>query len=476
MSTREAAKNRARSTTAHGTRAVRAFFAAALIALGVGIASAPAAARGGDDNQILVVQVEGLLDPPNATLVRDAIERANDSTNTTMVILQIDSGGAVDIDLAPILDAIDESTVPIVAWVGPSGAEAEGAATVLVEAAHVATVATDTSLGPASPLRLDDPGSPPEAEVAALLVALAEARDRNPEIARQMATERVGASELGDAATGIGIRPTLGDVIVALDGETVETAAGPVELSTARVVGEGVDRRREPNQDVLFDRLGLQDQVLHTLISPSIAYLLLVAGLALIVFEFFTVSIGIAGITGGVAVVGAFIGFSHLPVTWWAVALLLLAMFGFAVDVQAGRLGPWTGIGLAALVAASLTLYGGSSRLNVPWWVILLVVLGTLLFMVGGMTAVIRARFSTPTVGREGMVGATGEAEVDVAPDGVVVIDGARWRARTNRATPIKAGEPVRVVAVEGLLLEVEPPTGGARDYREAYRERRGRK
>jgi membrane-bound serine protease (ClpP class) len=155
--------------------------------------------------------------------------------------------------------------------------------------------------------------------------------------------------------------------------------------------------------------------------------------------------------------------------------LILLAMLGFAIDVQAGGLGPWTGIGLAALVAGSVTLYGGSSRLDVPWWVIALVVLGTLLFMLGAMTAVIRARFSTPTVGREGMVGATGAAEVDLAPGGVVVIDGARWRARTNRATPIKAGDPVRVVAVEGVVLEVEPPTGGARDYREAYRTRRAR-
>ena len=62
--------------------------------------------------------------------------------------------------------------------------------------------------------------------------------------------------------------------------------------------------------------------------------------------------------------------------------------------------------------------------------------------MLGGMTAMIRARFSTPTIGREDIVGEIGVAEVDVAPDGVVVIRDAPWRARTNRATPIAAGEP----------------------------------
>jgi len=56
------------------------------------------------------------------------------------------------------------------------------------------------------------------------------------------------------------------------------------------------------------------------------------------------------------------------------------------------------------------------------------------------------------------------------------MIDGARWRARTNRATPIAAGDPVRVVEIDGLVLEVEPEEGGAEDYREKYRERKRRR
>jgi membrane-bound serine protease (ClpP class) len=192
------------------------------------------------------------------------------------------------------------------------------------------------------------------------------------------------------------------------------------------------------------------------------------------VFEFYTCGIGLAGVVGAAALVGALVGFSHLPVAWWAVGLLVLGVFGFAVDVQAGGLGAWTFIGGASLVAGSLTLYGGSARLNPPWWVLVIVIVGTVLFMLGAMTAVVRSRFSTPTVGREGMIGEEGRAEIDVAPDGVVVIQGARWRARTNRATPIAAGDRVRVVAVAGLALEVEPEEGGARDYRDRARGRHG--
>jgi membrane-bound serine protease (ClpP class) len=87
--------------------------------------------------------------------------------------------------------------------------------------------------------------------------------------------------------------------------------------------------------------------------------------------------------------------------------------------------------------------------------------------MVTGMPTMVRTRFSTPTIGREWMIGSVGDAVESVDPDGVVKIHDALWRARTNRATPVAVGETVRVVAVEGLVLEVEPEDGGARDYRE---------
>ena len=146
---------------------------------------------------------------------------------------------------------------------------------------------------------------------------------------------------------------------------------------------------------------------------------------------------------------------------------LLLGIFGLAVDVQAGGLGPWTFIGGAALVAGSIWLYDGSAALDPAWWVLVLVIGATLLFMLSGMTAMVRSRFSTPTIGREELVGEMGVAEVDVDPDGVVRVRDALWRARTNRATPIAPGDAVRVVAVEGVVLEVEPEAGGARDYRD---------
>jgi len=144
-------------------------------------------------------------------------------------------------------------------------------------------------------------------------------------------------------------------------------------------------------------------------------------------------------------------------------------MVGFTVDVQTGVPRFWSAVGVIGLIVGSLRLYDGQS---ISWITLLVGILGVSLFMIGGMPAMVRTRFSTPTIGREWMIGDLGEAVNDVDPDGVIRLRGALWRARTNRATPIKAGEPVRVVEVSGLLLEVEPEAGGAVDYRERRRDR----
>ena len=193
--------------------------------------------------------------------------------------------------------------------------------------------------------------------------------------------------------------------------------------------------------------------------SPPVAYFLLVAGLTLMVFEFFTVGIGLAGAIGAVAVVLAAYGLAVLPTRPVAVALIVLGILGYAVDVQAGAPRFWTGIGTVAVIAGSWMLYAG---LPVPWLTAVLTVTGVALFMLAAMPATVRARFSTPTIGRESMVGEVGLATADLAPEGMVRVRDALWRARTNRATPISSGDRVRVAGVEGLVLQVEPTEGDA--------------
>jgi membrane-bound serine protease (ClpP class) len=211
------------------------------------------------------------------------------------------------------------------------------------------------------------------------------------------------------------------------------------------------------------------NQLMHTVASPPVAYLLFAIGLALLVLEFFTAGIGIAGLVGVVCTFLGCYGLAALPVRGWSVGLFTLAIIALAIDVQVGVPRLWTAIGLGMFVVSSFTLYrpidGTDMRMS---WLTLAsgVIMMSLAFIVG-MPSIVRTRFATPTIGREWMIGSTGMAVTDISPDGIVMIHEASWRARTNRATPLTAGSVLRVVGIDGVTLDVEPMEGAARDYRE---------
>jgi membrane-bound serine protease (ClpP class) len=390
--------------------------ATALLALGlaltlplVGKASAAAS------RHVDVIQVGGLIDPVNADFITRSVAKA-EADHADALVIQLDSRGGVvsDARMDRVALALAHATVPVAVWVGGSGhPRATGQAALIVETADVVGLAPKARV-PATALR---PGQSLEA-------------------------------------------PTLGLFIVNLDGRVVAGKA----LHTARVLSApGSTPRRELTVTPVFGKPGLVARLLHGVASPSASYLLLAAGLLLAVFEFYSAGIGLAAGTGAICLVLSAYGLGVLPIRPWALVLIVLGVLGYAVDVQAGAPRFWTVVGTIAFVIGSLRLFHG---LQASPLILAAVVAGTALFMVAGMPSMLRTRFSTPTIGREAMIGETGVATGDVAPEGTVEVLGAPWRARTNRSTPILAGAVIRVVGIDGLLLEVEPEVGGARDYR----------
>ena len=171
-----------------------------------------------------------------------------------------------------------------------------------------------------------------------------------------------------------------------------------------------------------------------------------------------------AGVVGAGSFILAGYGLGVLPIRWWGVGLICLSMLAFAIDVQTGVPRFWTAAGFVMFVVGSFTIYDGYS---LSWVTLLVAFVGVALTFLAGMPSMVRTRFSTPTIGREWMVGELGRAVTAVSPDGVVQIRDALWRASTNRATPIEELDRVRVTGIDGLVLEVEPEEGGARDYRD---------
>ncbi len=380
-----------------------------------------------------VVEVSGFLDGIMANFIEQSMEQAA-AKGSLGLVLQVNSSRAIidDERLVELAAGIRASRVPVYMWVGPSGSVASGAV------GQLAGVVSDLALAPGS--ELGDLGP---------LILLPEHltgpfADAYPSLQDRMISS-AEAIELGLARQA----PTLGLFVIDLPG--FET-----EIDTS-----GDEPVRVPVTPVRFAKLSLVDQFMHTAASPALAYLLFLAGAGLLVFELYTAGVGLAGGLGALSFLLGCYGLAALPANGWAVGLLVLSMFGYGVDIQTGVPRVWTVIATVCLAAGSLTLFDGVS---LSWVTLLAGIIGVTAGMVTGMPAMVRTRFGTPTIGREWMIGALGVARDAVDPEGVVIIDGAPWRARTQRATPVAEGDPIRVMALEGLVLTVEPAGDGDAD------------
>lgn len=407
---------------------VLAHLAALAVLLAAPASAAPAAPQqtGEGTGYVSVIEVSGLLDRVLVDFVRTEIRDAEER-GAIALVLQMNSSGAVVADerLEELVDAIEGSPVPVDVWVGPSGSQASADATAVLAAARTVGVAPKSRI-----------------EITRTLLG-----DRRLE-GDAAVGDKVGAEAAVELGLADNDAPTIGEFVLGLEG----------------VESEVDDTGRRPVTQTRFAQLPLAGQLMHTVASPPVAYLLFAIGLGLIVFELFTAGVGIAGMVGAGSLVLGSYGLASLPTNPVAIGLLLFATFGYAIDVQTGVPRVWSVIATLSFALGSLVLYDGVSM---SWIPLLAGVVGMGLAMVGGMPAMVRTRFSTPTIGREWMIGEIGTAVGAIAPDGVVMVRDAPWRARTNRATPLEAGTEVRVASIDGLLLEVEPTEGAARDHRE---------
>jgi membrane-bound serine protease (ClpP class) len=401
-----------------------------------------------------IVAVSGLIDEVVVASIENAIERS-ESNGAQALVLQLNSRGAVVSHerMAGLLEKIADARIPVAVWVGPSSARAFGLSAQLLTVADVRAMAPGALIGFTGPALQVNGAETSFGDSSAIL--------RTSSIEFSEARKEGILNYAGDDE-GV---PVVRNMLLALDGINV----GGTELNT---VIEKVDETGQIVRDATaarFYKLELTDQLMHTVASPPVAYLLFAIGLSLLIFEFFTAGIGIAGVVGAVCSMLGIYGLAALPIRGWAVALLVMAIVAFAVDVQVGVPRFWTGVGLTAFVVASFALYqpidGTNMRMS---WITLVSGIGMMaLAFIVGMPSMVRTRFATPTIGREWLIGAEGIAVSDVNPEGIVTVQNGQWRARTNRSTPITTGSPFRVAAIDGITLEIEPLEGAARDYRE---------
>ena len=382
-------------------------------------------------------ELSGVIDPVSAHALTRVIT-SSEASRSAVLIVRLDTPGGLRVSVRGLVDRIRRARVPIVVWVAPQGTHAAGTGLFLAEAAPVLVMGPGTTLGPAVPVNLD--GTTDPAEAAAYLRSIVSGGPRPQSTVTLEAVSDETAAGEGIISFRAG---TLSTLLQNLDGRTVTVDGQPVRLSVA-------------DAPLRFQKLGFFDRLLHAATRPAVAYMLLLVGLFGIVFELYFPGIGAAGAMGGGALVLSLYGFSVLPTSWAALALVVVGIVAFVPDLHSGGLGVPTAFGTVALVTGSVLLFPHASpALRLPWWAIFSAVAGTLLFFISIMTAALRARAARPPAGIEGLVGSLGLARTNLVPDGEVTAAGSLWRARTL-GPAIPEGTRVRVRSVAGLLLLVE--------------------
>lgn len=402
-----------------------------------------------------IIRVEGAIDPQISDYLRTRLQEAEED-GVHAAVIQLDTPGGLDVSMREIVRDVLGSEVPIVVWVAPRGARAASAGTFIAYAADLTFMAESTELGAATPINL---GSDiPEAlerkmvnDAAAFLRELGLEQGHDPDWAEEAVVEgaALGATEAAERGVVNGLASSLGDLLRAMDGRTVEAGDSQVTLETWN------EEQATPSVAARFQEPNLLQRLLHAVSTPDVAYLLLLIGMFGIIFELYNPGIGLAGIIGAIALLLGFYALSVLPTNWAGVLLVVLAVVFLVVDLHTAGLGVWTVGGVVGLVVGALLLFSSES-LEVSIGTIVVAVAGSLLFFISVMTAALRVRLRKPITGEEGLIGAIAEAKTDIAPEGTVVTKGALWRARTME-TGIAAGEKVQVKATEGLVLLVEP-------------------
>jgi membrane-bound serine protease (ClpP class) len=441
--------------------------------------SQPAATGGDSPGTAAVLEINGPIGPATSRYVVHGIEAAQ-KAGSRLIVLQLDTPGGLDTSMRDIIRAILASPVPVAGYVSPSGARAASAGTYILYASHVAAMAPATNLGAATPVSIGGepepaplpasphggekagavPGKTPAAQppepgsamerkavndAVAYIRGLAELRGRNADWAEQAvrgAASLSASAALQQKVIDV-IARDLPDLLTRIDGREVHLDNRTLKLATRDLT-------------LVHMKPDWRTELLALITNPTIAYGLMIIGIWGLLLEGYNPGAVLPGVVGTICLLVALFAFQILSVNYAGLALVVLGTSMIIAEFFFPTYGSLGVGGLIAFVVGSLILFDS----DVPGLSIgrpLLAAFATVgALMIAGIVYMSTRAMRAPVVtGTQGMIGASAEVLNDFTGKGRVRYGGELWNARSERA--LRAGEPARIVRVEGLTLWVEP-------------------
>jgi membrane-bound serine protease (ClpP class) len=414
--------------------------------------------RAADTGDVVLLTADGIVDNVMAGYISEGVNRAA-ADGAAAVVIQLNTPGGGLQATYEIVGTLLEADVPTIVWVAPAGGRAASAGTFITLASNIALMAPGTNIGAASPIMGDGSDIPTTLrdkvfnDTIAKMRAIAEERGRNVDWAISTVEHAISSAASQAVAEGAvdRIAASLDEVIAFADGRQVTVNGQPVTLNLA---------------DAATEDLGMNpfQAFLHLLSDPNIAALLFSIGSLGLIYELMSPNF-VTGILGGIAIILAFIGSDSLPLNVGGLLLIALAMLLFALELTVTSHGLLAVGGIICFALGASALYtqpgdpfGPIVSVATPLVIVMTVTFAVLMALI--TVTAIRTRRMKGSPGLIGEVirsGTLGIVRRPLEPLGSVHIAGEEWTARSVGDQPIERGTPVKVVAVDGLTVLVEP-------------------
>ncbi len=402
---------------------------------------------------LCTIKINGIIGPPVSSFVKDSIEKCSAKESEALLIL-LDTPGGLDTSMRDIIKNIMDSSVPVIVYVYPSGARAASAGAIILLSSHIAAMAPGTNVGAAHPVTIGKEKVEKEAIQKAVKDAEAYARSiamkkgRNVEWAAKAVKESssITAKDALEKHVIDVMADSVDELLVKIDGKKVDVRGTQVTLKTKGAVRVDIE-------------MPVKYRFLSYLSDPNVAYILMMMGIYGILFEIYSPGAIFPGVIGGISMILALYAFQTIPISFAGLALILLGVIFFVLELKIVSHGLLGIAGVVSIVIGSIMLIDlPSGLLSISWKTILAVAIVSAVFIFGVLSYAVKAQLSKVKTGMEGLIGETGVARTTVFDKGKVSIHGEIWQARSNER--IEKGEEIVVTGVEKLVVMVQKKGG----------------